>query len=85
MTVKANDVLSLVRVRAIIGCSPQVELVDAVEALRRERDAAIAEANAMRELLIEEQQLRHEYGMRLARQSALVPATYSAHDTESKP
>ena len=67
MTTKASDVLALGRVRALLGCAPHVELVDAVEALRSERDAAIADANVMRELLVEEQVLRHEYGMRLAR------------------
>lgn len=39
-------------------------------ALRTERDAALADANALRELLLEEQALRHEYGSRLARLEA---------------
>lgn len=74
MTVKASDVLDLARARDLLGCGPGTSLLDGVRALvvearmlRGHLEAALDDANALRELLIEEQVLRHEYGMRLAK------------------
>lgn len=63
----AIDVLDLVRARQLLGVQGPRSLIEGVRALMAERDAAVADAAAMRELLVEEQKLRHEYGTRLAR------------------
>lgn len=77
----AGDVLELAQVRALLGCVPSQSLLEGVRdvvsqvrALEGHLEAALADANALRELLIEEQRLRHEYGSRLAR--------LEAHDVE---
>lgn len=77
MTTKASDVLDLGRARDLLGCGPGTSLLDGVRALKAEArmlrghlEAALADANALRELLLEEQALRHEYGSRLARVEA---------------
>lgn len=84
MSTKASDVLDLSRARDLLGCGPGTSLLDGVRAivveakmLRGHLDAALADASALRDLLIEEQKLRHDYGTRLARIEA-------GHDTESR-
>lgn len=84
MTTKADDVLYLSTARALLGCASGQSLVDGVRdvlaqvrALEGHLEAARADAEEARELLIEEQKLRHDYGTRLARLTA-------GHDTEHR-
>lgn len=84
MTTKADDVLQLSTARTLLGCASGQSLVDGVRdvlaqvrALKHHLEAALADASALRDLLIEEQKLRHDYGTRLARIEA-------GHDTEHR-